>query len=112
MKLTREEAIKFHKLMWMEMQDELGDNPSHDEREKFKKSWCKEHLGFEIENNCVLCEFTQQSPRMWHDVDCHKCPIDWKSSRVWIACEGDGVCWYKSPISEILALEERKVDDE
>lgn len=108
MKLTKEQALELHRQMWGDMQNELGDNPSHDEREKFKESWCKAHLGFEIENNCVLCEFTHQLPRRYHEIDCYKCPIDWKSSQDWIACEGDGVIWYKSPISVILMLPVRE----
>ncbi len=110
MKLTREQALKLHRQMWTDMQKELGDNPSHGERERFKESWRKEHLGFKIENNCVLCEFTHQLPIKWHEINCYECPIDWKSSRNWIACEGDGVCWYYSPISEILALPEREME--
>lgn len=111
MKLTRERALKLHKLMWMDMQDELGDNPSHWEREEFKKNWCKEHIGSEIENDCFLCEYTKQYPREYGGCNCSICPIEWKSPRHFISCEAGKVIWYQSPISEILALSERKVDE-
>lgn len=112
MKLTREEAIKLHKLMWMEMQEALGDDPSEEDREDFKQRWCFDH-GFEIHNSCFLCEYVLQiSPLV---IDCRKCPFDWKcddDSKYRCDCEEGKVTWCDSPISEILALEERKVDDE
>ena len=103
MKLTREQAIKFHKLMWMEMQDELGDNPSFGQRLDFKAKWCKEHFpGEHIESNCFLCEYC---------VNCDDCPIKWDDDPQYDYCSGLGVNYEHSPISEILALEERNVDD-
>jgi len=112
MELTREQAIKFHKLMWMDMQDMFGDNPSRWMREAFKADWCKEHIGSEIENNCFLCEYTSQKTGRHDGSNCEYCPIDWKSKRTLVFCENGEVTWGNSPISEILALEERKVDDE
>ena len=109
--LTREEALKLHRQMWKDMQTELGDNPSAKERVLFKRKWCEEHFGREIENNCVLCEFTHQYPRRYHEINCYKCPIDWKNWQKWIACESASVIWYYSPISEIMALPEREVEE-
>jgi len=111
-KLTREEAIKLHKLMWLDMQDKFGDNPSRWMREAFKEDWCKEHIGSEIENNCFLCEYTSQKTGRHDGSNCEYCPIDWKSERTLVFCENGEVTWGNSPISEILALPERKVDDE
>lgn len=100
MKLTREEALKYHRQMWLDMQKELGDNPTSSERVLFKDKWCREHFHNEmIHNNCFLCEYTFDNRRT-----CRKCLVFWPT----------GICYenryyYTTPISEILALPEREV---
>jgi len=106
MELTREKTIKLHREMWGDMQKELGDTPKEIERYVFKRKWLeKRFYGHEIENDCFLCEFVSEN-RGDFNGDCSEiCPIDW----------GAGCCFGKtkydtSPISEILALPERKVE--
>ena len=95
--LTREEALKYHRQMWTDMQRKLGDNPSGYERIRFKDKWCAEHFPDEhISNSCFLCEYVENNS----DSSC--CLIAWPY----------GKCvtfdyYYTAPISEILALPER-----
>ena len=111
MDLTREEALKLHRQMWSDMQNDLGDNPDGEERKAYKAGWCRGH-GFEkLKNHCFLCEYSyDKSP--WF---CHHCPVKWPTQ--------DGKCisayledgtrlkhgyYLTAPISEILALPERE----
>lgn len=101
--LTREEALKYHHLMWEDMRNALGDNPRAYERIRFKDKWCAEHFPDEhIYNSCFLCEYVGNN-----DVDggcCGGCClIDWPSG----SCVTDNY-YYTASISEILALPERK----
>lgn len=103
--LTRKEALKLHGQMWSDMQAELGDDPSPNERTKYKMKWCKLHFPNEsILSNCFLCEYTFQ-------YGCSKgceedCPIVWPYGR----CGVKGY-YYFAPISAILALPERTVNE-
>ena len=102
MKLTREEALKLHRQMWGDMQKELGDCPSLEERKSFKACWCRDHTPEVIPiANCYLCEYIKQigAPNC-----SNSCPIDWG----YFTCMYGKVDYRYSPISEILALPERK----
>lgn len=104
MVLTREEALKYHRQMWTDMQNELGDNPSFGKRIDFKLRWCREHFpGERIESGCFLCEYTRQ-----YNEDCDCCPIKWDEDEGFDYCGGLGANYERSPISEILALPERE----
>lgn len=108
MKLTREEALKLHRQMWTDMQTALGDNPSLKERCEFKIRWCESHFPNEkIECHCFLCEYVKQTEN-----DCDYCPIKWDDDYDQDTCCFDGVNYGTSPISVILALPEREVEDE
>ena len=55
MKLTKEEAVKYHIEMWTAMKEALGDKPRADARKAFKKKWCEEHFPDEdIMSHCFL----------------------------------------------------------
>lgn len=106
MKFTKEEALKYHRQMWTDMEKELGNCPSAKKRRKFKKRWCRDN-GFQyIRNNCFLCEQAYG--------DCLKCAIDWTINtddehvEHEYACERNKVKWYEASIFQILALPERK----
>jgi hypothetical protein len=114
MDLTREEALKLHRQMWTDMQNELGDNPDGDDRETYKEDWCDEHGFGDTKNYCFLCEYSQgKSP--WFSHRCYCCPVKWPT---WGGVcfseyleDGAGLkdCYYlAAPISEILALPERE----
>ena len=101
MELTREEALKYHRQMWEDMQKELGDEPIGRARILFKEKWISEHFpGEKICNDCFLCEFTTDRRC------CMDCPIEWDYG--W--CEKGERNWRNAPISKILALPERKVE--
>lgn len=104
MNLSKEMALILHRMMWSDMQKELGDNPSRDARNKFKTDWIQRMFPDEyISNHCFLCEYAGTA-------GCSKCPIDWGNERVspWLAkCTGDNTDYLTSPISEILALPEK-----
>ena len=118
--LTREEAITLHREMWLDMQDELGDEPYSDERAAFKRKWVAEHFPNEhVNSNCFLCEYAQSVTKDSF-TRCRKCPIAWSSSSRpccipsdWLVCSGANVIDYRySPISAILALPEIEVKNE
>ena len=118
MKLTREEALRLHRQMWTDMQKELGETGSGEEtttsraRNEFKRKWCESYFpGTPILENCILCEYAKQEriKHGYHDHRCYYCPINW-GYKNWFGCESNDVVWNRSPISEILALPERKVE--
>lgn len=121
-RLTREEALRLYRDMWVKMRIKYGNYANPVERINFKEEYCKEYLesigaerGEVIDNDCFLCEYTAQMDAF----DCLKdCPIDWsklctKHDDVkYGSCvglyNGESIYLY-APISEILALPERKV---
>lgn len=97
MKLTREQALKLHRQMWSDMQEELGDNPNEIDRIHFKKDWVCSHFPEErIFNNCFLCEYIR-----YKKLGCDECPIKWNGDYC-------GTYYLRAPISELLALPERE----
>lgn len=105
MKITREEALKLHRQMWSDMQKELGDYPTHEERARFKESWCIVHTPESMPYaNCFLCEYTSQIVAYGGKNCSNSCPIDWGGRN----CMNDKIDFRCSPISEILALPERE----
>jgi len=102
--LTREEALRLHRQMWSDMKEALGDCPSFTDRYYFKEGWCLEHTPECIpENNCYLCQYISEVGD-----SCSSCPIDWGAGPHGCNCVGSRVDYRYSPISEILALPERK----
>lgn len=103
--ITRENALKLHRQMWSDMQRDLGDCPSSNDRMIYKRKWCKEHVEDDfILNDCFLCEYVEE---MFPYEDCAKvCPIKWINDD---CCGAEG--WEVMPISKLLALPERKFDE-
>lgn len=119
MELTKEKALELHRKMWSDMQAELGDNPSFDERWEFKRDWVAEHFPSEtVENDCFLCEYAIHAEGISTGVCgavCTYCPLKWTAKHVIRnTCEGYSALnatpncdWRFSSISDILALPER-----
>lgn len=111
MDLTRERTLELNREMWGDMQRKLGDKPSEASRIYFKEEWCKEHFPNEkILAHCFLCEYTVDE----HGIaDCHRCPILWGSEKrtKGFYCSGRENDYTSVPISQILALPERKVEE-
>lgn len=112
MELTREQALKLHRQMWTDMQQELGDTPNSFERELYKRKWCREHFPDEnIRDCCFLCEYAHAT---FHKLEgafaCKICPIKWDCNYCF---EGDSIkkSYRNMPISELLALPEREIDE-
>lgn len=105
MKLTKEDAIKYHREMWADMLKDLGENPSFSQREEYKKEWCEKHFPNEvIQCCCFLCEYDDEEAD--YDKPRTKCPIDW-GKKIFCGCVHNDITWHSSPISAILALPER-----
>lgn len=115
MELTREEALRLHRQMWGDMQKELGDCPDIIDRVKFKHKWVEKHGYAYITNDCFLCEYA---------IKCIHCPIDWSELTPDMVNSKFSFCTYRvinkygytevwgvAPISEILALSERKFEE-
>ena len=104
-RLTKERAIELFRQQWSDMQDRIGENPDILNRELFKIMWVDEHFpGEEVDANCFLCEYVMQQDREGVG-NCDFCPIEWPGG--YCTAPGSTDC-YESPISEILALPERK----
>ena len=111
MDLTREEALKLHRQMWTDMQNDLGNAPGIADRETYKDDWCDEH-GFEdVDNSCFLCEYSHGK----RQASCYYCPVKWPtwSGICFSAFLEDGTklkgdYYQVAPISAILALPERE----
>lgn len=110
--LTADEAYAKHIEMWKAMQEKLGDNPTGDERERFKRAWCEEH-GESIFNGCYLCEYNIGTSNTHCGMSC---VVDWGT----VAGEyglKQGGCMHgrtryrTAPISEILALPRNEVSE-
>lgn len=104
MKMSEEMAVRLHRMMWSDMQKELGDNPDASDRNRYKKKWCETNFPEEdICFNCFLCDYAG------HDGSfnsCDKCPIKWPDDRCSSAfgMSKAKVDYRSAPISEILAL--------
>lgn len=119
--LTREEAIELHRKMWQDMRAEIGDDPYKSDRLAFKEKWIEKHFPNEhVRSDCFLCEYAQYTDRAnATGAICDGCPIAWNShddpdctpgySSFW---EDGSVDYRYSPISEILVLPEREVQDD
>lgn len=82
MKLTKHEAIRKHRHMWLW----IAWNSLKQRRCITKKEYLVKH-GFEyvcLDNNCFLCEYTSCVNR-----DCSGCPIDWKITESCIRNTGE-----------------------
>lgn len=122
--LTKEETLKLHNEMWSDMQRELGDNPSCAAREDYKTTWCDERFpDYIVAYDCFLCEYGEQQSRKNLGMPsrrCQFCPIDWSDliDVSELVLQPTCFCRYRgrantyiyedAPISEILALPERK----
>ena len=108
MELTRERALELHRQMWSDMQKNLGDNPKLFERERYKHQWCQEHFPNEhIRDDCFLCEYVRAES---FNGNCNYCPIEWDFNVCFVG--GSVKKSYRNiPISELLALPERKFDE-
>ncbi len=119
MKLSKKEAIKLHREMWTDMQEELGNKAEADDsRWQFKAMWCAEHFpNINIKHNCMLCQYAIQTALKQLDENddgldlnyCQFCPIDWphEDNVEEYFCERGDITWDYSDISDILALSER-----
>lgn len=121
--LTRDEAIRLHLQMWSDMQKELGDKPIAIERIEYKVRWLESHGYENVAADCFLCEYAK---RMWRQncglsyaSKCQYCPIVWSPlSKYGVSYCGDRYkdgghdIYLCAPISEILALPERKVSND
>lgn len=114
MELTREKALELHRQMWTDMMEALGDNPSRPMRNSYKRHWLRKHFpelvnddDYEIiRHNCFLCEYADAS------YGACECLIAWPCGR----CEDgdedeDERDWSYMPISKLLALPEREVEE-
>ena len=102
MKMSEEMAVRLHRMMWSDMQRELGDNPNGKERAQFKFDWIRKCFPSEsIANDCWLCEYASSvANRSDGDPYCMNCPIKWPNCH----CNTLDFSYAKEPISEILAL--------
>ena len=107
MKMSEEMAIKLHRMMWSDMQKELGDTPDLRARNKFKEKWCAFHFPDDhISFNCFLCDYCGHSGG---NKGCNNCPVEWPDSTCSSAFGQPPVKtdYRFAPISEILALPTR-----
>ena len=108
--LTKQQALSLHQQMWSDMQRDLGDCPTHENRAMYKEKWITDHYpNEEIECRCFLCEYIKQLYNDDLTIQCRNCPVDWGAISRYFCCEQgvSAVDWRYSPISEILALPER-----
>lgn len=103
MKMSEEMAVRLHRMMWSDMQKELGDNPGPDYRIRFKEDWVSRMFPDEsVVNCCWLCHYTEHNCSEGI-VKCSRCPIKWPMEH----CNVRRYSYLTMPISEILALPAR-----
>lgn len=76
MKLTKEEAIRRHRLMW----NWIADETEKQERIITKEDAFEHFNWSEISMNCWCCEYDDL-----HRDGCHSCPIYWKGGHTIVA---------------------------
>ena len=111
MKLTKEQALSYHRQMWSDMQRDLGDCPTRRQRFNYKDEWVYEHFPDEsMLYSCFLCEYVDQHIKDF-DKPCEECPIVWPNENEasdFFCCRGrENGLYYNMPISKLLALPER-----
>ena len=100
MKLSKTLAVALHRAMWTDMQTELGDNPTPNQRACFKATWINKYFPNEnVVHNCFLCEYAFTGDNH----SCSACPIRWPKGH----CTGYNFSYCTAPISDILALPEK-----
>ena len=80
MKLTKEEAIRRHRMMWEWIANEtLKKHECVDKKEAF------EHFGWSriTISHCWCCEYTNSADE---DGSCGHCPVIWPSKASWMQC--------------------------
>lgn len=78
MKLTREEAILWHRKMWNWIADRIEEEKEYQDINYLKKEYC-DIKGFHCEtNNCFCCEYT--------NINCSLCPIECGSEVEYLMC--------------------------
>lgn len=102
MNISEEMAVRLHRMMWSDMQKELGDCPDGRKRRQFKFYWIHEHFPSEsIANDCWLCEYASSVVNPGdYEAYCKYCPIRWPNRN----CNTLDFSYASRPISEILAL--------
>lgn len=110
MKMSEEMAVRLHRMMWSDMQRELGDNLCSG-RATYKEEWLDKHFpGEHFMHNCFLCEYVMQQtgerPLLGCN-DCKLCPIKWPGDNCSLREREGGVNYLQSPISYVLALPAR-----
>lgn len=94
------------------MQKKLGNYAMGGDRVLYKSEWCQLYFPNEnIANDCFLCEYALKNKKR----NCNMCPIKWttennKDAITAYCCYND--YYYRAPISELLALPERKLTEE
>ena len=102
MQMSEEMALRLHRMMWSDMQRDLGNMPNGEERIEYKERWIKKHFpDAKVQANCFLCEFTH-TPHSGA-LQCTDCPIKWPYS----SCTTEAMHYQSAPISKILALPAR-----
>ena len=113
MKLSEEMAVRLHRMMWSDMQKELGDNLCSG-RAIYKAEWLDKHFpGEQFVHNCFLCEYVMQQTGdrpLLECAECKICPIKWPGDNCSLREREGGVNYLQSPISEILALPARNLE--
>lgn len=71
MKLTRKQAIMWHRDMWNDMADEIERCKAIINVCEFKHQYCSSNNFVSIDEYCFLCEYA--------NCNCSKCPLQWES---------------------------------
>lgn len=109
MKMSEEMAVRLHRMMWSDMQRELGDTPPGGERNSFKEAWIETHFpGERVYHNCFLCEYASGAKEGTACATCSFCPIKWSNDTCWGPHADTN--YLTSPISKILELPARNED--
>ena len=110
MQISEEMAVRLHRMMWSDMQRELGDNLCSG-RATYKAEWLAKHFpGEHFMHNCFLCEYVMQQTGirpLLECAECKLCPIKWPGDNCSLRERDGGVNYLQSPISDILALPAR-----
>ena len=78
MKLTREEAILWHRKMWNWIANRIEEEQIYQDIADLKKEYCNQNNVF-IRNDCFCCEFAKGY--------CFFCPIEFDSDLEEYMCE-------------------------
>ena len=78
MKLTREEAVSWHRKMWNWIADRIEEEKDYQDINNLKEEYCYREGFYCVISDCFCCEYAS--------FNCNFCPIEWGGGLKYSMC--------------------------